>query len=59
MQLIIDNNLTNLKTNLQASENIDIIKNFYTDLKVDSAKILESLSFTEEQFNMKTTPEKL
>lgn len=59
MKLIIENNITNSQTNDQAIKNIDIIRDFYTDLKVDAAKILESLAFTEEKFNMKTSPQKL
>lgn len=59
MKLIVDNNLTNLETNTGALKNINIIKDFYANNKIESAQILESLSFTEEKFSMKNSAPKL
>lgn len=37
MKLIVDNNLTNLETNTGALKNINIIKDFYANNKIESA----------------------
>ena len=59
IKTIIENNLTNNLTNTQAIKNLSIISNFYADLKIDRKSLKKTLSATESDFNMKTTPSKL
>ncbi len=52
IKAIVENNLTNNKTNTQAVQNLNIIKEFYQDLRGDIENHKNELSELEEQFSV-------